>query len=268
MVRNIRPARIGETLQALGRDAAGRIPGRLNSGEFSYAQSGSLRNAGNLARFREKNPRVLAWLNSRHLTAEATHKAFIRYQGGAVLAILRQLKCFCIANFSRPASERCLYRAIRRAGVASIVEVGVGSAQRALRMIEVAAGRGQSVRYTGIDEFESRSADRGAGLTLKQAYQRLRTTEAAIQLVPGDPLAALARAANSLTGTDLLVVSADVQAQSLRSAWRYVPRMLHRQSLVYLEETDSGGGRRFVRLSAGEINRLAESHQAQHRKAA
>jgi hypothetical protein len=184
------------------------------------------------------------------------------------LAILRQLKSFCIANFSRPASQRCLYRAIRRGRVTSIVEVGVGPGQRALRMIEIAACRGQSVRYTGIDEFESRSPDRGEGLTLKQAYQRLRTTEAAIQLVPGDPLAALTRAANSLTGTDLLVISADIEAHSLRGAWRYVPRMLHRGSLVYLEEPEAGGiGTRFVRLSAGEVNRLAESQQVRRRAA-
>jgi hypothetical protein len=183
------------------------------------------------------------------------------------LAILRRLKCFCIANFSQPDSERCLYRAIRRDGASSIVELGLGTARRALRMIEMATTRGQHVRYAGIDEFESRAPDR-PGLTLKQAYQSLRPTGAAIQLVPGDPLTALARVANSLTGTDLLIVSADVDAASLRAAWRYVPRMLHRHSRVYLEEACADGGvRRFVRLSTGEINRLAELYQP-HRKAA
>jgi hypothetical protein len=183
------------------------------------------------------------------------------------LAIFRQLKCFFLANFSHPASHRCLYRAIRRSRIASIVEIGLGSGQRACRMLQLAASGGHRVRYAGIDEFESRGAEQADPLTLKQAYQCLRATGAAVQLVPGDPLTALTRAANSLTGTDLLVISADVEAQSLRGAWRYVPRMLHRGSLVYLEERDARGAPRFVRLSAGEVNRLAESQQA-HRKAA
>ncbi len=185
------------------------------------------------------------------------------------MAILRQLKCFCVANFSRPASHRCVYRAIRRGRFASIVELGIGNGSRAFRMIQLAMAGGENVRYTGIDEFELRGPERGEGLTLKRAYQCLRATGAAIQLVPGDPLSALSRAANSLTGTDLVVVSADVDAPSLRSAWRFVPRMLHRSSLVYLEEPDPrGGGLRLVRLSAGEVGRLAEVYQAQHRRAA
>ncbi len=188
------------------------------------------------------------------------------------MAILRQLKCFCVANFSRPASQRCVYRAIRRGRVVNIVELGIGDGTRAVRMIELAMSRlgsdGLSVRYTGIDEFESRGPERGEGLTLKEAHQRLRATGAAIQLVPGDPQAALARAANSLMGTDLLVVSTDVEAESLRGAWRFVPRMLHRGSLVYLEESDPSGGLRLVRLSAGEVSRLAEAQPAARRRAA
>jgi hypothetical protein len=186
------------------------------------------------------------------------------------LAILRQLKCFFITNFSRPANQRCLYRAIRRQRAQSIVEIGIGWGQRAGRLIEVAAAAtGKQVRYTGIDEFESRSAEGASGLTLKHAYQQLRATGAAIQLVPGDPLAALTRVANSLTGTDLVVISADVDAASLRRAWIYVPRMLHRGSLVYLEESSGNSdSRQFVRLSHGEVNRLAESQQTPHRRAA
>jgi predicted O-methyltransferase YrrM len=185
------------------------------------------------------------------------------------MAILRSLKCFCLANFSRPASDRCLYRAIRKGRVASIVEIGIGQGLRALRMIEMAVCSGRQVRYTGIDEFESRGSDAVEGLTLKHAYQCLRQTQAAIQLVPGDPLAALTRTANSLTATDLLVISCDVDADSLLRAWWYVPRMLHRGSLVYVEESVSGGmERQCVRLAAGEVNRLAELQQTYHRKAA
>lgn len=181
--------------------------------------------------------------------------------------MFRSLKSFLIAHCSRPAWERCIYRTIRQQSVATIVELGLGVGIRAGRMIQLAQIAGQSVRYTGIDEFESRSADAAPGLSLKQAYQQLRKTGAAIQLVPGDPLAALTRAANSLTRTDLLVISADVDGQALRRAWWYVPRMLHRKSTVYLEECHDGR-RYFVRLAMGEVNRLAESQATYLRRAA
>ena len=57
-----------------------------------------------------------------------------------------------------------------------------------------------------------------------------------IQVIPGDPLSALARSANGLQSTDLLVIAADQDTQSLANAWFYVPRMLHDKSLVLLED--------------------------------
>lgn len=104
-------------------------------------------------------------------------------------------------------------------------------------MIEVAASTTPTgeVRYTGIDAFEARSASDGPGLSLKAAHRLLKRTGARIQLVPGDPFAALARIANSVGPTDLVVISHRIEPGSLERAWFYLPRTLHANSLV-LEE--------------------------------
>ena len=225
---------------------------------------------GKLVQFLKKSLPPTTWLNVS--SGDRRSNPYGPLRGSSrieALGILRQFKYFFLANFSRPASDRCLYRAIRRHGVANIVEIGMGSGRRARRMIQLASCGNSIVRYTAIDPFESRDAESAPGLSIKEAYQHLRPTGAAIQLVPGDPLSALTRVANSLTGTDLLVVTLDADWESLRHAWRYVPRMLHRRSLVYVEEPGGNGeGSRFVRLALGEVNRLAESQPRLHRKAA
>ena len=191
------------------------------------------------------------------------------------MSVIRQVKSFCLANFSKPKSHRRIYRAIRRHSVRKIVEVGMGSGDRAERMIFIAGRRGNLISYTGIDEFEGRAGNvqgddspGDAPLSLKQAYQRLRPTGAKVQLVPGPPLAALERMANALTGTDLLVLSQGLDARSLQSAWFYVPRMLHRGTVVYLEESLPEGGTHFVRLAVGEVHHLADHSGKTYRRAA
>lgn len=154
-----------------------------------------------------------------------------------MLRELFDLKYLYLAYFSQPASDRSLYRAIRRNKVRRILEIGVGTGDRALRMINLAL-RGKSaepVEYAGIDLFESRQEH--DGLSLKLAHRKLSQTAARIRLVPGDVYSALARTANVLANQiDLIVISADQDPGSLAKAWFYVPRMLHAQSLVYREE--------------------------------
>ncbi len=171
-----------------------------------------------------------------------------------------RLRFLYLSYLSKPVFNRLIYRAIARQRIFKIVEMGVGRCQRAAYMIEAAgfhAPAGQ-VHYTGIDLFEARSATDGPGVTLKTAHRLLTATGAKIRLLPGDPFSALARAANTLTGTDLMVISADQDARCLARAWFYVPRMLHPGSLVYLEERRSGSLEPSLRLvSLEEINQLA-----------
>jgi hypothetical protein len=169
-----------------------------------------------------------------------------------------RLKYLYLAYLSRPSEDRQLYRLIRRRQLHNLVEIGIGLGQRAQRMIEVAQASPQSaaVRYTGIDLFELRPAEAGPGLPLKEAYRRLRATGVHVQVVPGDPYAALSRVANTLVGTDLVVISGHHDPQSLARAWFYVPRMLHDRSAVYVE-TAEGASRHLRPMSRSEIDALA-----------
>ena len=178
------------------------------------------------------------------------------------------LKSFYLRYLSKPACDRSVYTLIRRHRIRNIVELGVGHGQRAANMIALAQRYHDSeVRYAGIDLFEARS-DAASGLSLKQAYKQLRATGAKVQLVPGDPFSSLARTANNLTGTELLLVSADQDAASLERAWFYVPRMLAEHAVVLVEcPADNRAKHTFQRMSRIEIERLAGAKQQRQRAA-
>jgi len=179
-------------------------------------------------------------------------------QRNATLSVGSLLRSVYLRYFSQPAGERALYRAIGARPIRSIVELGVNPL-RARRILEVASWRsaGSPLRYTGIDLFDSRPADQST-LTLKQAHAALHIPNVRSQLVPGDPYAALRRVANSLPSTDLLLIAADQDRESLARAWTWVPRMLTATSLLLIEETATKPAQTCWRvLPIAEVQRLA-----------
>lgn len=181
------------------------------------------------------------------------------------------LRYYYLTWFSQPVADRPLYQTVAKRPLRSIVELGVGNAVRAKRLLEMAIKpqhTAEPLRYTGIDLFEARDK-KSPGLTLKEAYSQLKTDHVKLQLLPGDPLSALSRSANSLAGTDVLIISFDQVGDSLEQAWRFVPRMLHASSLVYLErEGKKAGETRFELLPLTEISRLATQARRATRHAA
>jgi len=181
------------------------------------------------------------------------------------------LRYYYLTWFSQPAADRPLYQVVSKRPVRSIVEIGIGDAIRAKRLVEVAIKPNHAtepLRYTGIDLFEARCKDT-PGLTLKEAYAQLKTDHVKLQLLPGDPLTALSRSANSLTATDVLIISLDQIGESLDQAWRFVPRMLHAHSLVYLEQPGKKAGEtKFDLLPLTEVSRLATEAKRATRRAA
>ncbi len=158
---------------------------------------------------------------------------------------------------SKPDHERAIYRCIRRLKANTVVEFGVGTGVRSRRLMTMLLRyhEPQDVQYVGIDLFEARPSAT-PGMTLKQAHRLLSETGGSVRLVPGDPFSALSRTANSLTGTDLIVIGADQDRESLQAAWFYLPRMLHDQSLVMLERTEGQGG--FDILAQADVMQRAE----------
>lgn len=177
----------------------------------------------------------------------------------ANLSALNLLKHLQLAYFSKPAAERTVYRFIRRRRPRSLVEIGIGDGVRAQRMIKQCVGflGAEQFRYTGIDLFEGRDPTR-PGMTIKLAHKVLKPLAGKVQLVPGDPFSALSRTANSLTQTDLVLVGADQDPQSMERAWFYLPRMLSERSLVLLEQEESSSQKSFRPISLSEITKLAE----------
>ncbi|MFV2070296.1 MAG: hypothetical protein ACC645_25295, partial [Pirellulales bacterium] len=124
------------------------------------------------------------------------------------------------------------------------------------------------LQYTGIDLFESRPAA-SPGIRLKQAHRLLTGCGVRIRLVPGGPAEALARTANSLMRVDLLIVGNGVDGESMREAWKFVPRMLHNGSDVFVWETrreNRAAG--FRRLGFDVVNALALQAERRDRSAA
>jgi hypothetical protein len=182
-----------------------------------------------------------------------------RLAGRAQLSAANGLKALWLAYLSKPADERVLYRLIRKRKLRKIVEIGIGSGQRALRMISLARRYhpASHVRYTGIDWFEAGEAsETEQGMDLKTAYRLLRASGARIHLVPRDAHEAFARMANALSGNELVVIAHQQRLESLGRIWFFLPRMLAPQAVVLLSRT-TDERRTWQPLSLAEIQSLA-----------
>lgn len=176
--------------------------------------------------------------------------------------ILGSLRLFYFAYLSYPSYERFLYRLLVRHPVPKIMEIGLGKAVRARRLLEVVCRflPPKQVLYTGIDLFEARPPSLGDPLPIKDVYRSLRQTGAQIRLYPGDPCTVLGQRANSLGRIDLLIVSHPTNRKSMAKAWFYIPRMLHPESIVLVEDR-SGGSGGFRRLSPASLQRWVQSQK-------
>jgi hypothetical protein len=112
-------------------------------------------------------------------------------------------------------------------------------------MIEAAQryAPGGKVHFTGIDLFESAAdvpaSESAACRSLIGVFRHLRPTGASLRLLPGELGGVLTDAANTLAGTDLVIVGHTTTEADLAPAWFYLPRMLHAGSVVLREREAS-----------------------------
>lgn len=149
---------------------------------------------------------------------------------------LSGLRYFHMCWLAKPSADRMVYKLIKRHAVKSIVEIGLGEGQRCEKMIRVAQkfSDGEVIRYTGIDHFEDRKSGQ-TRLSLLEMHKRLNKTGAKVKVVPGDAESATARVANSLAGTDLIVLTITNSLDELDRFWFYLPRMVHEQSRLLVQ---------------------------------
>jgi hypothetical protein len=138
--------------------------------------------------------------------------------------------------FAKPASERALFLHVLQNPIASILEIGVGSGDRFKRMIPLcqkAEGVSQ-IRYAGVDPFESAEAG-VAHLPLKQAHRMLAELGVKAHLIPGEAASAIARVANMVLPSDLIIIDGswetnDSVSQSIQN---WLPRLCHDHSTIF-----------------------------------
>jgi hypothetical protein len=192
-----------------------------------------------------------------------------RAQRNASLSAARLIKYLHLAYLAKPAADRVVYRAVRNTRAGHLVGLGLGCGRLTRNLIQLAAQytARERVRFTGIDLFEMRPAA-SPGLSLKQAHSLLTPSGARVRLVPGDPFSALARTANSLLDTDLVVIRADQDPASLQRAWFYLPRMLHEHSVVLVEQPGREGQDGTYRmLDLDAVRQLADAQTSRRRAA-
>ncbi len=166
-----------------------------------------------------------------------------------------RLQYLYLAYLSRPKAERKLYRMLRSQQPVRIVELGLGTIERTLRLLAVAQrfAPGQRLEYTGLDLFDARP-EGAPPLPLIVAHRRLKTTDARVKLVPGDPAQSLRSAANALPKTDLLLIAGSLDAD----VWLYLPRMLHEGSLVLQMPDPPNSTAAITVIERAEIDRRAQ----------
>ncbi len=144
-------------------------------------------------------------------------------------------KFLYLSYFSKPKCDRAILRTIKSKKITKIVEIGLRSSEFTANMLQTSLryGGDQKVSYAGVDLFESRPTTQTA-FSLKDIHKRLSGDQLRVRLIPGDPMVGLSRFANTLTGTELVVVSSDVDAEAMQQAWFYVPRMLLDNSNVFV----------------------------------
>lgn len=167
------------------------------------------------------------------------------------------------AYFPKPKSSRILYRAVRDLRATKIVEFGVADPERSLQLIKMAVGMQQGtapVSYTAMDLFDARPQMQSP-LSVKQAHRFFASSGAKVQLVPGSMSEGLARTANTLLGTDLVIFAEDAAPVSDSRLWFYLPRLLHSESHVLQAQSVAEVQEpTFCKIARAAIEQRAASH--------
>ena len=176
------------------------------------------------------------------------------------MSMVQRLKSLYWIYFSKPRNSRVLYRTVRNLRAKRIVEFGITDPERSLKLIEMAVGGcppEQQVCYTAMDLFDARSHEQPS-LTIKQAHRYFGASNAKVQLVPGPLAEGLARTANNLLGTDLVIFAADAVPVDNSKLWFYLPRLLHAQTCLFqAQQEDAEQECAFNEMNHAEVKQRA-----------
>lgn len=174
------------------------------------------------------------------------------------MAQVSTLKFWYWSLLAKPVADRALYKLVKRERPTRIVELGIGSVERTVRLLALAEKFAPGVErsYTGLDWFEERRPELPK-LSLKAMHKTLHDTGAKSRIMPGGPTMALSMLANSLVGSQLVLISQMASDELLAPVWFYLPRMCDAKTIV-LREEQAGGQTTWRRLTNAEIAAAAE----------
>lgn len=164
------------------------------------------------------------------------------------------VRYYWLIYFSQPAADRKIYEALAKRPVLSILEIGLGDRLRQQRLFDLCADKltsEQRLRYYAVDMFDTRPQG-VPKFTLKQAHATIKHERVQVQLIPGDPLSAITRVANTVKDLDCIIISGDQNQTLVDEAWRYLPRMINTTTILF-RETPLAKGSEFKILGHKEI---------------
>jgi hypothetical protein len=168
---------------------------------------------------------------------------FPRSETGEIMTRLSWLQRLYWRYLFKPAEERALMLFVLENPIGSILEIGIGSGDRAKRLLPICTkpeGVAQ-IRYAGLDPFES--APEGTHhLNLKQAHRMLAELGVKAHLIPGDIKSAVSRVAHMILPSDLVIIDGDwaSDSDSGRAIEQWLPRLCHASSAIFASSCKGG----------------------------
>ncbi|HEY1068208.1 MAG TPA: hypothetical protein VGE52_18940 [Pirellulales bacterium] len=177
--------------------------------------------------------------------------------GGKSAPVAASKKAPAKRDHNQPIYDLIAERPVRR-----VIEFGAGLGDRAEKLLAAAAAHAPptEIVYIGVDYFEAGPVPPGPGATLRDVYKRLKATQSAVKLLPGDLAGTLGHLALTTSNYDLIVVSLSFAEQNLEAGWAKLSRLLAPEGVLFVEERQDGKDAPVLkRLAAVEVARLAES---------
>ena len=107
---------------------------------------------------------------------------------------MKFFQSFYLTHFSKPASNRAIYRYIQSEHPRKILEIGIQRAERTLNMIQMLlkyCGEKSDAHYCCIDPFEARTTTDGPGLSLRKTHRLVNKFGIQTRLIPLPPANAI-----------------------------------------------------------------------------
>lgn len=179
--------------------------------------------------------------------------------------VFRPLYAPIINKYKAPKRYHHLYDSIREIKAARILEIGVWTGNRALKMIETAKEYNSNVEYFGFDLFHDLDEEKyreelsKRPPTKEEVALRLSQSGAKVSLYKGDTCQTLPEIAPRLKAVDFAFIDGGHSIKTIENDWNYVSGLMKENTIVifddYWRNRDDAGCKAIVeRIDRGRYN--------------